>query len=134
MPTHLDVLCGDYQRAIASNSDAIKADEKFLTRVGPLNFYTLYRTHDYHFRMYAAMFAGQSKVALDTVTQLEGSIPEELLRVKTPSMADWLEAFLASRVHVLIRFGRWPDILGLGFPSDRELYCKRDRICCNIRS
>jgi tetratricopeptide (TPR) repeat protein len=123
MPTHLDMLCGDYQRAIASNSDAIRADEKFLAREGPLNFYTLYRSHNYHFRIYAAMFAGQSKVALDTAVQLEASIPEELLRVKTPPMADWLEGFLSSRVHVLIRFGRWQDILDLSLPQDSNLYC-----------
>ena len=55
MPTHLDILCGDYRRAIASNMDAIRADETFLARAGPLNFYTLYRCHNYHFRLYAAM-------------------------------------------------------------------------------
>jgi hypothetical protein len=27
MPTHLDVLCGDYGRVVASNADAIAADE-----------------------------------------------------------------------------------------------------------
>ncbi len=38
-------------------------------------------------------------------------------------MADWLEAFLAMRFHVLIRFGRWDGILALPFPDDPELYC-----------
>ncbi|RDW58094.1 TPR protein [Coleophoma cylindrospora] len=123
MPTHLDILCGDYRRAIASNSDAIRADEKFLARSGPLNFYTLYRSHDYHFRVYAAMFAGQSQVALETVAQLEASLPEELLRIESPPMADWLEGFLGVRVHVLVRFGRWKDLIQLQLPSDQELYC-----------
>ena len=27
------------------------------------------------------------------------------------------------RIHVLVRFGRWSDILNLGFPKDRNLYC-----------
>lgn len=123
MPTHLDILCGDYRRAIASNSEAIRADEKFRVKTGALNFYALYRSHNYHFRIYAAMFAGQSKVALDTVADLEMSIPEELLRVQSPPMADWLEGFLAMRVHALIRFGRWNEILHLQLPQDRELYC-----------
>jgi tetratricopeptide (TPR) repeat protein len=123
MPTHLDVLCGDYKNAISSNSDAIRADEKFLSRSGPLNFYTLYRCHNYHFRIYAAMFAGQSKVALATVAQLEASIPEALLRFESPPMADWLEGFLSVRMHVLIRFGLWEDILNLRLPQDWELYC-----------
>jgi tetratricopeptide (TPR) repeat protein len=122
MPTHLDVLCGDYQRAIASNSDAIRADEKFFSREGPGNFYTLYRSHNYHFRIYAAMFAGQSKVALDTCTQLEDSITDEVLHIDKTPMADWLEGFLSSRVHVLIRFGRWNDILKLELPRDNKLH------------
>jgi tetratricopeptide (TPR) repeat protein len=123
MPTHIDILCGDYRRAIASNSDAIRADQKFVSRAGPMNFYTLYRVHDLHFRIYAAMFAGQSKVALDTVADLEAAIPEGLLRVESPPMADWLEGFLSMRVHVLIRFGRWEELLQLPFPDDPELYC-----------
>jgi tetratricopeptide (TPR) repeat protein len=123
MPTHLDILCGDYRRAIASNTEAIRADEKFLARAGPVNFYTLYRSHDYHFRIYAAMFAGQSRVALDTAAELEASIPEELLQMESPPMADWLEGFLAMKVHVLIRFGRWEDVLALEIPQDQGLYC-----------
>lgn len=123
MPTHLDILCGDYRRAIASNSEAIRADERFLARAGPVNFYTLYRSHNYHFRIYAAMFAGQSRVALETVEELESSIPEKVLRVESPPMADWLEGFLAMKVHVLIRFGRWQDLLGLQIPQDTDLYC-----------
>ncbi|EXJ53619.1 uncharacterized protein A1O5_13186 [Cladophialophora psammophila CBS 110553] len=123
MPTHLDILCGDYRRAIASNTDAIHADNRFLARAGPLNFYTLYRCHNYHFRLYAAMFAGQSRVALETAGWIEATVPEALLRVNSPPMADWLEAFHGMRVHALIRFGLWQEIFGLPLPKDQELYC-----------
>lgn len=122
MPTHLDVLCGDYRRVVSDNSAAIVADEKFHARSGSMNFYTLYRSHNYHFKIYGAMFLGRSRTALDTAAQLEASIPEDLLRVQSPPMADWLEGFLAMRVHVLIRFGRWADILQLPLPADPELY------------
>ena len=124
MPTHLDVLCGEYSRAVFWNSQAIRADEKYLAKVGPRNFYTLYRAHNYHFRLYAAMFSGQSRVALDTVACLEATIPHETLCMESPApMADWLEGFLAMRVHVLVRFGRWREILALKVPSDTDLYC-----------
>jgi hypothetical protein len=123
MPSHLYVLCGDYRSTVAANTRAIEADAKFRDRSGPMNFYTLYRSHDYHFRIYGAMLAGQSRVALETAQQLADSIPEELLRVPSPPMADWLESFLAMRVHVLIRFGRWADILDLELPPDPDLYC-----------
>ena len=123
MPTHLDVLCGDYGRVVASNTDAIAADDRYLARNGAMNFYTLYRCHDYHFKIYGAMFLGQSEVALSTAARLADSIPDDLLRAESPPMADWLEGFLAMRVHVLIRFGRWQDILDLPMPADPALYC-----------
>ncbi|MGY0055566.1 hypothetical protein ACWY4P_03215 [Streptomyces sp. LZ34] len=123
MPSHLDVLCGDYRHVVEVNTDAIAADEKYLRHAGAMNFYTLYRSHNHHFKIYGAMFLGQCRTALDAAAQLEASIPEELLRVDSPPMAEWLEGFLAMRVHVLIRFGRWEDILARPLPTDPELYC-----------
>lgn len=123
MPTHLDVLCGDYRRVISSNSDAIQADERWLARKGAVNFYTLYRSHNYHFKIYGAMFAGQSRVALETAARLESSLPDELLRVDSPPMADWLEGFVPMRMHVLVRFGLWAEILDLPLPENQFLYC-----------
>jgi tetratricopeptide (TPR) repeat protein len=56
MPTHIDVLCGDYQSVVERNHAAIIADRKFLERAGAMNFYSAYRTHNYHFKVYGAMF------------------------------------------------------------------------------
>jgi tetratricopeptide (TPR) repeat protein len=122
MPTHLDVLCGDYARVVASNAQAIVADEKYAARNGVMNFYTLYRVHAYHFKIYGAMFLGQAQTALEATAELEAAIPEKLLRVTSPPMADWLEGFLVMRVHVLVRFGRWQDLLDLPLPADPVLY------------
>jgi tetratricopeptide (TPR) repeat protein len=123
MPTHIEVLCGDYRRVVESNTTAIRADEKYLAREGAMNFYTLYRAHDYHFKIYGAMFLGQASTALQTADQLQAAIPEKLLRVETPPMADWLEGFLSMKLHVLIRFGRWQQIIDSPLPVDTSLYC-----------
>ena len=69
------------------------------------------------------MLAGRSQDALEITSKLENTLPEELLRVKSPPMADWLESFRTLRTHVLIRFGKWYDILDLQMPHDIELYC-----------
>jgi tetratricopeptide (TPR) repeat protein len=122
MPTHIDVLCGDYRSVVASNSAAIAADERFVAREGAMNFYTLYRAHNYHFKIYGAMFLGQSEVALAAAGQLAAALPEELLRVEVPPMADWLEGFVPMRLHALIRFGRWQDIIDTPLPADVGLY------------
>lgn len=123
MPTHIDVLCGDYRSVIASNSDAIAADEKFLDAEGPMNFYTLYRAHNYHFKIYGAMFLGNARAALEAADRLAATIPEELLHVDVPPMADWLEGFVPMKMHALIRFGKWEQIIDAPFPQDAELYC-----------
>ena len=68
-------------------------------------------------------FAGQSKVALETADWIEATVPEDLLHVKSPPMADWLEAFRGMRIHALIRFGLWQEVLDLDLPKDQDLYC-----------
>jgi tetratricopeptide (TPR) repeat protein len=122
MPTHIDVLLGDYERVIADNERAIAADELHAAHAGRVNFYALYRSHDHHFRIYGAMFAGRRETALAAGDALTASLPEELLRVEVPPMADWLESFVPMRLHVLVRFGLWDDIVAEPLPPDPELY------------
>ena len=123
MPTHIDVLCGHYQNVVARNSSAIVADRKFLERAGPLNFYSAYRCHDYHFKVYGAMFLGQYQPAIEAAEEMIETLPRDLLMTGSPPMADWLEGFVPIKQHVLIRFGRWQDILAQALPEDQELYC-----------
>ena len=122
MPTHIDVLLGDYQQVIKDNERAIVADERYVQEVGRLNFYALYRAHNHHFRIYGAMFAGRQTTALEAADALAASIPEELLRVEVPPMADWLESFVPMRLHVLVRFGLWEEIIDQQLPRDPGLY------------
>ncbi|CRG83831.1 hypothetical protein PISL3812_01187 [Talaromyces islandicus] len=123
MPTHLDVLVGEYRRAMEYNYKATIADDKFFADQGGVNFYSFYRLHNYHSLIYASMLAGQSKVALRSVDRMESTITEEMLRVESPPMADWLEFFKAVRVHVLIRFGMWDELKRLDIPEDKDLFC-----------
>lgn len=123
MPSHIDVLCGDYRSSIDANSAAVEADRRFVERVGPLNFYSLYRAHDLHFIVYSAMFQGQSQIALRAADELAAQLTPELLAIESPPMADWLEAFVPLRTHVLVRFGRWDDLIAQPLPADPDLYC-----------
>ena len=114
MPTHIDVVLGDYQSVIASNQQAIVADAEFLRREGAHNFYTYYRIHNYHFLVYGAMFDGQSELALRTALELVQQVPEDMLKEQT----DFLDAFIPTALHVLVRFGRWDDILAEPEPAE----------------
>ncbi|TDK95334.1 tetratricopeptide repeat protein [Mycobacterium paragordonae] len=123
MPSHIDVLCGDYRSSVEANTAAVQADRRFVERAGPLNFYSLYRAHDLHFIVYSAMFQGQSQIALRAADELAAQLTPELLGIQSPPMADWLEAFVPLRTHVLVRFGRWDDLIAQPLPADPELYC-----------
>lgn len=123
MPSHIDVLCGDYRSSVDANTAAVQADRRFVEREGPLNFYSLYRAHDLHFIVYSAMFQGQSQIALRAADELAAQLTPELLSIQSPPMADWLEAFVPLRTHVLVRFGRWEDLIAQSHPVDPHLYC-----------
>ncbi|MDT5349118.1 MAG: hypothetical protein QOH91_2405, partial [Mycobacterium sp.] len=123
MPSHIDVLCGDYHGSVVANLAAVQADRRFVSREGPVNFYSLYRAHDLHFVVYSAMFEGQSQIALQAADELAGQLTTELLSIESPPMADWLEAFVPLRIHVLVRFGRWDELIAHPAPEDRDLYC-----------
>jgi tetratricopeptide (TPR) repeat protein len=123
MPTHIDVLCGHYRDVLVYNQKAIAVDRKFLAREGALNVYALYRTHDYHFAVYGAMFLGQYGAAMEAAQELIDTTPEALLRIPSPPMADFVEGYLPMKQHVLVRFGKWHEIIAQELPRDRELYC-----------
>ncbi len=123
MPSHIDVLCGDYRSSVVANLTAVQADQQFVDREGPLNFYSLYRAHNLHFVVYSAMFEGNSRAALAAADELTGQLTAELLAIESPPMADWLEAFVPLRIHVLVRFGRWDELIAQPLPENLDLYC-----------
>jgi tetratricopeptide (TPR) repeat protein len=122
MPSHIDVLTGSYRAVIDANQAAYEADQRYVAAEGVMNAYTLYRCHDLHFLVYGAMFLGDRGTALDAADRLVAAIPESLLRVESPPMADMLEGFVPIRVHAMIRFGMWDELIAEPLPLDRELY------------
>lgn len=123
MPSHIYAICGDHQAVLETNTAAVRTDRAYLEQKGPLNFYSLYRCHNYHFKIYGAMFLGRYKIAIDTANELNSTLTEELLTIESPPMADWLEGFVPIKQHVLIRFGKWNDIIYQELPDNRELFC-----------
>ena len=51
------------------------------------------------------------------------TLPEDLLTTESPPMADWLEGFISMKQHVLIRFGKWPEIIAQDLPENQDLFC-----------
>ena len=122
MPTHIDVLCGHYHNVVYWNQRAVRADLKYYAREGAFNIYSGYRLHDYHFVIYGALFLGQITPALEAVQGMIDTVPEDMLRMQSPPMADYFESYMAMAPHILIRFGRWDEAVALQPPGDQTLY------------
>ncbi len=107
MPSHIDIRLGHYDEAIAANERGIAADLAYVNQVGRGGFYTLYRAHNYHFLAYAAMFDGRRELALQAARDMINEVPLELVR----SLPNFLDAYLATPYHVMVRFGLWEGLL-----------------------
>lgn len=123
MPTHLDVLCGHYNDVLVHNLKALAVDRKFLSYSDDPGVYLIYVIHNFHFAIYGAMFLGQYKPAIALAEELIATVPEPVLRIESPPMADFLEGYLTMKQHVLVRFGKWHEIIAQDLPKDRDLYC-----------
>ncbi len=118
MATHIDMLCGEYAHVVERNREAARVDQAFTALRGAENFYTVYRIHNVHFEAYGAMFLGQKQTALAAAEELQ-----QLLPVKTVThLPDLFEAFWGMKLHVMVRFGMWKEILAESLPDDAELF------------
>ncbi len=123
MPSHIYVLCGQYEKTIASNVEAAAADEKYLEYDSELGIYYVYLLHNIHFQVYGAFFSGQYEPAIRAANQMQATVRPEYLLFPHAFLVNYLEAFYGMKAHVLIRFGKWQEILDEPLPEDPELFC-----------
>jgi tetratricopeptide (TPR) repeat protein len=107
MPAHIYVRLGRYAEAVNANQRAITAARARVERSGRGGFFAMYRAHNYHFLVYAALFQGRSELALSRAREMLAELPDDVVAA-APQV---LEGFLATPLHVLVRFGRWDEIL-----------------------
>lgn len=108
MPSHIDVRCGQWQQAVVSNQKAVEADRKYREVAGPAKgFLNVYIAHNQHMLAYAAMMNGQSELALKHIQVMVDGLPEEFVK----EHAILAEGWVAMPYEVLMRFGRWDEIL-----------------------
>lgn len=115
MPSHIDALVGHWADAIEANRRATAADGKYLALRGANNFYTLYRAHAYHFIAWAGMFSGRQAESLEAAREITRQVPMETILAGV----DYLDGFVPTDLHVMIRFGMWDEILSAAAPDKR---------------
>jgi tetratricopeptide (TPR) repeat protein len=123
MPGHIYVLCGDYERARQASEKAISANDDYIAYAGPLNYYTVACSHDLHLMIHTCMFMGRYADSINAANKLCNLLTKDILSVKDrPKFTMSLEGYYSVRMHVLVRFGRWQDIIDEPLPDDPELY------------
>jgi tetratricopeptide (TPR) repeat protein len=124
MPGHIYVLCGDYEQAKTASEGAIRVNRKYLAYAGPYNYYTTARCHDLHLMMYTCMLLGQFQPAMAAAEEICENLTPDVIDLKDkPFIAATMEGYFAMKMHVLVRFGRWQDIVDAPMPDNLDLYC-----------
>ncbi len=67
----------------------------------------IYNAHNEHMLAYAAMMTGQSGLAIGHIREMAAALPEDFLK----EFAPFADAYVAMPYEVLLRFGRWDDVL-----------------------
>jgi len=108
MPSHVDIRVGHWHEAIAANLRAVEAARELRTRVGPpKGMIVFYNAHDRHMLAYAAMMTGQRELAVNHIRTMVAEIPEDVLK----EFASVSDGMIAMPYEVLLRFGRWDEVL-----------------------
>lgn len=108
MPSHIYIRTGQWQKAVDSNRAAVAADRAYRRIVGPARgFLPVYVAHNDHMLAYAAMMTGQRELALQHIRDLVAGLPPEFMQ----EFGIVAEAWLATPLEVLVRFGSWDDVL-----------------------
>ncbi len=125
MPPHIDVRRGRWSLAISTNAMAMEADRKYREKSPDQGFYRVYMAHNHHMLAFAAMMNGQSKLAITTINDMAKGVPAEWVK-ENAAIAD---GFTAMPLEVLVRFGRWDEVLAAPEPPEYLPIARCMRLC-----
>ena len=131
MPSHIDAWVGQWKEAIECNIAAVEADDKYVEITGnESQFYKFYRMHNHHFVVWCAMFDGQYETALKYARKAVDTLPvgdenggvKFMLAGIIPMGAIFLESYVTMPWHVMIRFGKWEQIINEPMYDDKDAF------------
>ncbi len=115
MPSHIDVRRGRWHEAIVANTRARAADKTYREMSGKeQGFYRVYMAHNHHMETYAATMTGQSAHALQIIRSMVAEMPAEWVKENAP----FVDVYVGMPFEVLVRFGRWDEILAEPEPAE----------------
>lgn len=113
MPSHIDVQTGRWRHAADQNIAAIAADARYRRLVPKQGFWTIYMAHNAHFLTFVNMMRGDESAARGAALTTLRTIPADYALANAP----FVDAYHAIHNEVLMRFGRWEEILRAAPPA-----------------
>jgi tetratricopeptide (TPR) repeat protein len=109
MPSHIYMGVGRYADSVRVNQLADAADDAYVAQCNAQGIYPLfYHRHNEHFIAWAAMLDGESATAMSAARKIGKDLPPEMV---TGPLAETIEHVLSQPLYVMVRFGRWQDVL-----------------------
>lgn len=123
MPGHIYVLCGAYEKARLASEKADRANDLYLAYANEPTYYLLGCCHDLHLMMFTCMLSGQYRPALWAADKVRGLVTREVVSLpERPKLTQTVEGYHAMKSHVLVRFGRWREIIDEADVEEPGLY------------
>lgn len=114
MPGHIYVRTGRWADAATANERAIEVDRAVRASTAKPGFYRIYMAHNHHFLAFVRMMEGRSSDALVAARDMVDGIPPDALR----EIAPFADGLMQIPIEVMMRFGRWEEILAEVEPPD----------------
>ncbi|RVD17061.1 MAG: hypothetical protein EOS73_09435 [Mesorhizobium sp.] len=123
MPGHIYVLCGEYEKARLASEKAVRANDLYLAYADEPTYYLLGCCHDLHLMIFTCMLSGQYRPALWAADKVRSLVAREVVAIQDrPKLTQTVEGYHAMKSHVLVRFGRWQEIVDEPVTAEPGLY------------
>ncbi len=115
MPGHIYIRTGDYAEAAKVNIDAANVDRQYIKTTGANGMYpAMYFSHNLHFQVENFNRTGQYAEASRAARELQANVQQH---IKSMPM---VEGFMPYPMFVLLRFGKWGEMLKLPEPDKSQ--------------
>jgi len=114
MPAHIYMRVGEYSAAARNNWDAANVDRRYIERTGIQGMYPMmYYNHNLHFLAAAQAMRGRYADAKKVAYLLSART------APASAMLPPLEFFVPTPTFVMVRFGKWNEILRTSAPVEK---------------
>jgi tetratricopeptide (TPR) repeat protein len=114
MPAHIFQRVGRYGDASAANAKAAEVDLDYIELAKPTGYYPMYLGHNFGFLSFSSSMEGRSATSLAAARDAAKALPPAMI-----DMMPGMDFFVAEPLLVMVRFGRWDELLAEPRPDPK---------------